>query len=540
MMTGRAKTIRCAIYTRVSTDQGLEQDFNSLDAQYEASQAYIKSQAHAGWTLLRAKYDDGGFSGSNTDRPALQRLLDDVRAEKIDVIVVYKVDRLTRSLADFAKLVELFDQHNVSFVSVTQQFNTTTSMGRLTLNVLLSFAQFEREVTAERIRDKISASKRKGLWVGGMAPLGYDTKDRKITVNEPEAERVRDIFRSYLRMGSLNLLMADLRKRKVVTKVRTLKTGETVGGIAFTRGPLAHLLRNRFYIGDVSFKGEILKGEQPPILDRDLFGAVQARLDEQRNNQAIKRTQSEALLVGRIFDDRGNRMGPTHARKRGIKYRYYLSSALANGMADQAGRVRRVPAGEIENLVTKRIRECFNLEQPIDDRDLIDTHVSRVEVKPNEVLIYLAKSPDAKADRKHAAASNALRVPWKKVSTNRRREVLAPEGGVQPRRAIRSENRATLVTAIAQGRRWLEELTTDAKATTESIAKRRGCSARKVNMTISLAFLAPGLVTAAIEGRLPYGMGVTRLTDLPVEWSRQHKVLGLPPVAAATTVPHEQ
>ena len=199
MKMGSSKRVRCAIYTRVSTDQGLEQDFNSLDAQFDASQAYIRSQAHAGWTLLRAKYDDGGFSGGNTDRPALQRLLEDVRAGKVDVIVVYKVDRLTRSLADFAKLVELFDKHGVSFVSVTQQFNTTTSMGRLTLNVLLSFAQFEREVTSERIRDKIAASKRKGLWVGGMAPLGYDTKDRKITVNEAEAERVRTIFRSYLR-----------------------------------------------------------------------------------------------------------------------------------------------------------------------------------------------------------------------------------------------------------------------------------------------------------------------------------------------------
>jgi len=252
-MTPRS-TVRCAIYTRVSTEQALEQDFNSLDAQYDAAQAYIRSQAHAGWTLLRAKYDDGGFSGGNTDRPALKRLLDDVRAGTIDVIVVYKVDRLTHSLADFAKLVDLFDQHNVSFVSVTQQFNTTTSIGRLTLNVLLSFAQFEREVTAERIRDKISASKRKGLWVGGMAPLGYDTKGRKITVNDAEAGRVRAIFRGYLKLGSLNLLMADLRQRGVVTKVRTLKTGETVGGIPFTRGSIAHLLRNRFYIGEVRAK----------------------------------------------------------------------------------------------------------------------------------------------------------------------------------------------------------------------------------------------------------------------------------------------
>jgi|SRR4051794_20347004 len=206
MTPGKTRSARCAIYTRVSTDQGLEQDFNSLDAQYDASQAYIRSQAHAGWTLIRSKYDDGGFSGGHTDRPALQRLLDDIQAGKVDIIVVYKVDRLTRSLADFAKLVELFDRHAVSFVSVTQQFNTTTSMGRLTLNVLLSFAQFEREVTSERIGDKIAASKRKGLWVGGMAPLGYDTKDRKITVNELEAECVRTIFRSYLKLGSLNLL----------------------------------------------------------------------------------------------------------------------------------------------------------------------------------------------------------------------------------------------------------------------------------------------------------------------------------------------
>ena len=257
-----------------------------------------------------AEFDDGGFSGGDIDRPALQRLLESVRAGKIDVIVVNKVDRLTRSLADFAKLVELFDQHNVSFVSLTQQFNTTTSMGRLTLNVLLSFAQFEREVTAERIRDKISASKRKGLWVGGMAPLGYDTKNRKITLNEAEAERVRDIFRSYLRLGSLNLLMTDLRERGIVTKVRTLKTGEAVGGIPFTRGPLAHLLRNRFYIGEVAFKGEILNGEQPPVIERDLFDAVQAKLKEQQNNHKAGRTQSEALLIGRIFDDHDNRMSP--------------------------------------------------------------------------------------------------------------------------------------------------------------------------------------------------------------------------------------
>jgi site-specific DNA recombinase len=297
------KTVRCAIYTRVSTDAGLDQDFNSLDAQYEAAQAYIKSQAHAGWALVWTRYDDAGFSGGSTDRPALQKLLEDVKTHKVKIIVVYKVDRLTRSLADFAKLVELFDAHGVSFVSVTQQFNTTTSMGRLTLNVLLSFAQFEREVTSERIRDKIGASKRKGLWVGGVVPLGYHAKDRKISVVDDEAKVVRHIFRRYLELGSLNLLLADLSSAGVRTKIRPLSTGRTIGGIPFTRGPLAHFLRNRFYIGEVQFKGDIFPGEQPPILERTLFDAVQTRLEEQRTNHTAVRNSTESLLMGRIYDE---------------------------------------------------------------------------------------------------------------------------------------------------------------------------------------------------------------------------------------------
>jgi site-specific DNA recombinase len=527
MSARTSKSVRCAIYTRVSTDQGLEQDFNSLDAQYDASQAYIRSQAHAGWTLLQGKYDDGGFSGGNTERPALQRLLQDVRTSKVDVIVVYKVDRLTRSLADFAKLVELFDQHNVSFVSVTQQFNTTTSMGRLTLNVLLSFAQFEREVTSERIRDKIAASKRKGLWVGGMVPLGYDTKDRKITVNEAEAQRVRTIFRSYVKLGSLNLLMADLRKQGIVTKVRILKTGRKVGGIPFTRGPLAHLLRNRFYIGDVPFKGEILKGEQPAILEGDLFEAVQTKLSEQATNHKATRMKSEALLAGRIFDDRGNRMSPTYAWKKGIKYRYYLSSALLQGAAERAGSVRRVPATDVEALVIRSVREHLKPTRPIDDRSLISAHVARVEVQSEQLVVQLA---EAHGSSHHKTKVNGiLHVPWQKTMLTRRREILVPHD--TPRddvRRMRSETRATLVVSIARGRRWLEELINNSTVSAESIAKRERCSVRQVNMTLSLAFLAPDIVKAAIEGRLPHGIGVTRLRDAPVEWSRQHAMLGLP------------
>src|SRR4030081_1136232 len=389
MKASSIRPVRCAIYTRVSTEYGLDQEFNSLDAQYDAASAYIKSRAHAGWTLIRSRYDDGGYSGGSTDRPDLQRLLDDIRARKIDVIVVYKVDRLTRSLADFAKLVELFDAQGVSFVSVTQQFNTTTSMGRLTLNVLLSFAQFEREVTSERIRDKIAASKRKGLWVGGKVPLGYETRDRKIAVVEEEAEWVRTIFRRYLELGSLNLLMADLRKRGIVTKVRSLKTGRTVGGIPFTRGPLAHFLRNRFYIGEVVFKGEVLAGEQPAILNRDLFDAVQARLNDHRTNHTFARGKSDAPLTGRIYDDRGNRMTPSHARKGGIKYRYYLSSALLHGQPERAGSVRRVPAAEVEALVASAVRGHLGDSTESDDRDLIRNYVVRVEVQAAQLVVEL-------------------------------------------------------------------------------------------------------------------------------------------------------
>jgi site-specific DNA recombinase len=356
MTTKPIKRVRCAVYTRVSTEHGLDQEFNSLDAQHEAAEAYIRSQAHDGWTLVRTRYDDGGYSGGSTERPALQRLLADIRDRRIDVVVVYKVDRLTRSLADFAKLVELFDAHGVSFVSVTQQFNTTTSMGRLTLNVLLSFAQFEREVTGERIRDKISASKRRGLWVGGMVPLGYVSRDKKLFIEEEEAERVRTIFRRYLDLGSIGLLLADLRERGIVTKVRQLSDGRTVGGIPFTRGPLAYLLRNRFYIGEVVFRDQICPAEHPPILDRDLFEAVQLKLAEQHNGYRVARASREALLVGRIFDDRGNRMSPSHSRKGGARYGYYVSSALIQGqplgMPNLAGSIRLLFARALHVLMS--------------------------------------------------------------------------------------------------------------------------------------------------------------------------------------------
>ena len=463
--------------------------------------------------------------GGSTDRPALQRLLSDVRARKVDVIVVYKVDRLTRSLADFAKLVELFDSHGVSFVSVTQQFNTTTSMGRLTLNVLLSFAQFEREVTSERIRDKISASKRKGLWVGGMVPLGYKVKNRKVVVIKSEADRVRTIFCRYLELGSLNLLMQDLRKRKILTKARRLSSGRSVGGNPLTRGPLAHLLRNRFYIGEVAYRGEIFPGEQPAILDRKLFEAVQRKLDEQRTNHSTKSATSQSLLTGRIFDDRGNRMTPSATRKKGRKYRYYLSSPLNQGQAERAGSVRRIPATEVETLVIDAVRKRLNDSNAVTDCNLVKTHVNCVEVQTERLAIKLARKSSQKANGK--THNTTFYIPWRKNALRRRREIIVPVSAGHDIRPIRSETRVALVASIASGRRWLDEIVTGNLADVDQIAGREKCSVRQVNMTISLAFLSPTLVKAAIDGRLPRGIGIARLRDAPAEWGRQHAMLGL-------------
>jgi DNA invertase Pin-like site-specific DNA recombinase len=523
MMTKPAKRVRCAVYTRVSTEYGLDQEFNSLDAQHEAAEAYIRSQAYDGWTLIRTRYDDGGYSGGSTERPALQRLLADIRDRRIDIVVVYKVDRLTRSLADFAKLVELFDAHGVSFVSVTQQFNTTTSMGRLTLNVLLSFAQFEREVTSERIRDKIGASKRRGLWVGGMVPLGYVTRDKKLFIEEEEAERVSTIFRRYLDLGSIGLLLADLRERGIVTKVRRLSDGRTIGGIAFTRGPLAYLLRNRFYIGEVVFKGQICPGEHPPIVDRDLFQAVQLKLAEQNNGYRAARASRDALLAGRIFDDRGNRMSPSHSRA--ARHRCNVSSALIQGHPQSAGSVARVPAAKIEAVIVDAVRRHIGPDAPIDNTELITTNVRQIEVRRTEIAISLRSEDRASEDETDNPL--VLTVPWIKTPHRRHRDVIAPEGS-SPAEAIpmRADTRVKLVTAIARGRQWLSEIEAGA-ATIDSIAAQAACSKRHVNMTISLAFLAPSLVKAAVEGRLPHGIGVARLFDAPIAWSRQHQMLGL-------------
>jgi site-specific DNA recombinase len=530
MKAPSVKPVRCAIYTRVSTEHGLDQEFNSLDAQYEAASAYIKSQAHAGWTLIRSRYDDGGYSGGSTDRPDLQRLLEDIRSRRIDVIVVYKVDRLTRSLADFAKLVELFDTHGVSFVSVTQQFNTTTSMGRLTLNVLLSFAQFEREVTSERIRDKIAASKRKGLWVGGNLPMGYEMKDGKIAIVEEEAELVRSIYRRYLELGSVNELLRDLKERNIRTKSRLLSTGATRGGIPFGRGALYYVLSNHFYIGEVKYKNEILPGEQPPIMDRTLFEAVRQKSLAQWSHRTIVRNKSDYLLTGLLFDDAGHRMIPTHATKAGVRYRYYASTPVLHGEARtaSAGSVSRIPAADIEGTVVKSLKEYLaaNQSKPtisaesLGDRETIAELVTGIVVNRDRLIITL----------KSESADQSLTVPWQKPPSRRSRQILLPHNASRSDvRPEQFERRARLVSTIARGRQWLDDVVSGRVTTVAELCVREKCSVRQVNMTISLAFLAPNLVKAAVEGRLPRGVGIERLRDPPTEWSRQFEALGLNP-----------
>src|SRR5580658_4007412 len=412
------RSLRGAIYTRVSTEQGLEQDFNSLDAQREASEAYIKSQAHESWRLIRDRYDDGGYSGGSMERRALQKLLADVEARRIDVIVVYKVDRLTRSLADFAKLVELFDKHDVSFVSVTQSFNTTTSMGRLTLNVLLSFAQFEREVTGERIRDKIAASKRKGMWMGGVVPLGYRVEDRALHIVEDHAEIVRSLFLRYLEVGSVVRLKQQLDAEGFRLPVRIDGAGRSTGGGPISRGHIYKILSNPIYVGRIGHKGHVHEGQHQPIASRELWDQVQQCLNDRRGTFMTKRTRqaSEALLAGKLFDDRGNRMSPSWARKGSKRWRYYVSQAALQGDKSKAGSIVRVPAADVETLVAEALGRLSpdRAASQTDIRELID----RVVIGRATIRIQLSEVAEG------TDSARVLTLPWTRPSPYRRREIL--------------------------------------------------------------------------------------------------------------------
>ena len=493
------------------------------------------------------------------ERPALKKLLDAVRARRIDVIVVYKVDRLTRSLADFAKLVELFDEHRVSFVSVTQAFNTTTSMGRLTLNVLLSFAQFEREVTGERIRDKIAASKKKGIWMGGVVPLGYRVDNRAIHVVEEHAAFVRNLFRRYLETGSVVRLKAALDQENVRLPTRTDGKGKTTGGGLISRGHLYKILSNPIYIGRLAHKDQVHEGLHAPIVDHQSWNRVRRRLAEHTQARAGSRHDSDALLAGKLFDDRGNRMSPSHATKRGRRYRYYVSQVIFQGRKQDVGSVARVPAMELEHRVVDAVRGAApthpcersietEIIRRVSDRPVATVNsaavgsspcvldpgadlraaVERITIRRTTLEIQLAEG------MAEDAPDRILVIPWTPLSPYRRREIIQGEGGRSAAvRPMRAEARALLIDALRDAYCWQDELIRDSSSTIESIAMREKKTERSIRMTLSLAFLSPVLIKAAIEGRLSRGFGVKRLMDLPMGWSDQWSALGLKAPARA-------
>ena len=512
------KCQRCAIYTRKSTEHNLDLAFNSLDAQREACEAYIKSQAHEGWRLIPQTYDDGGLSGASLERPALQVLLNAVRAKKIDIIVVYKVDRLTRSLADFAKLVELFDEYQVSFVSITQSFNTTSSMGRLTLNVLLSFAQFEREVIGERVRDKIAASKRKGIWVGGPVPLGYRNVNKKLEIIAEEADLVRKIFADYLRLGSVGALAASLNREGIQPKPRSLASGRTIAPQQFMVGPLAHILKNRFYIGEVAYRDEIHPGSHEPILDRQTFDAVQARLTERAVARSKLRAPSPALLTGRIFDERGNPMSPTHANKKGVRYRYYTSHALLQGRRDDAGSIPRVSAPHLESVVLDALSVDLGNIEAVADLQAVQQRIVKVIVARNLITIRLSDDPESED------AVPVVKVPFAPYLRPRKGIACTPSNT----RTIDDQTRTVLLTAIARSRSWIDKLMSTEGTTLADIAASEKLVERHVRFLAPLAYLSPRIVEAIFDGRAPADLTVSRFArDLPKSWTEQERSLDI-------------
>ncbi|AMJ63659.1 resolvase [Bosea sp. PAMC 26642] len=486
------KPQRCAIYTRKSTEHNLDLAFNSLDAQREACEAYIKSQAHEGWSLVEDRFDDGGLSGASLDRAALQQLLDAVRARRIDIIVVYKVDRLTRSLADFAKLVELFDEQGVSFVSVTQSFNTTTSMGRLTLNVLLSFAQFEREVIGERVRDKIAASKTKGLWVGGPIPLGYRSEKKQLVIVEKDAALVRRIFQLYLDLGSVGAVAETLDREGIRTRL----------GHGFRVGMLAHLLKNRFYLGEIVWREVSHRGAHTPIVAPEVFEAVQRGLHTAAVARKGRAANTVFTLAGLLHDDAGHRMSPSHSRKKGARYRYYVSQALLQHRKAEAGSIARISAPEIEAVV-------LSASPRLDEIAKVSLH--------RDCLVIELLSPGN-------AGTSAITVPFAWQPQGRRKGV-AHESAQKPR--LDHDSAEAVLTAIAQAKRWMTQLIDGSVASTDEIATREGVGERNIRKLLPLACLSPNIIRAIADGTAPANLTISRLSAaLPHDWATQeHRIL---------------
>ena len=564
------KKSRCAIYTRKSTDEGLEQAFNSLDAQREACAAFILSQKHEGWTVLPTLYDDGGYSGGTMERPALQRLLADIEAGQIDVIVVYKVDRLTRALSDFAKLVEVFDRRGVSFVSITQQFNTTTSMGRLTLNILLSFAQFERELIGERVRDKVAASKKKGMWMGGTVPLGYDAKDRKLVINKAEARTVVDIYRRYIRLKSVRALQVELDTAGIRSKRRVRPDGTDHGNQRFSQGALYLLLQNRTYRGEATHKGNAYPGEHAAIVDKPLWDAVQAVLADNRVQRASGvNTKAPSLLTGLLFDEAGERLTPTWSVKKGTRYRYYVSTSLVKGGSKADSTRRRIPAGNLETIVMDRLRRLLSSrgelldaiegasigrtgqgqliqrgrklaeelgQTPEKNRTTVTALVRRVEIGADSVKIDVSRDRLAAlfgSEHEEVAHNEpidpsghilTLTAPVQLTRVGREMKLLVDDSNDH-----RSPD-MSLLRVLTRAHDVQQRLAEDTALTVHDIARDERVTPDYLYIVLRLRWLAPDITSAIINGRQPAQLNAKRLmrltAQLPADWSAQRALLG--------------
>ena len=558
------KIFRCAVYTRKSTEDGLEQEFNSLDAQYEACASYAQSQRHEGWVLLSERYDDGGFSGGNMERPGLRRLLADVEAGRIDIILLYKIDRLTRSLSDFSRIVDVLDRAGASFVSITQSFNTTTSMGRLTLNMLLSFAQFEREVTGERIRDKIAASKRKGMWMGGPVPLGYQVKDRKLVVKKNEAEQVRHIMRRYLALGSVPALVEELEREGYRTKIQRRTSGPHKGGCVYRRGTLYHLLSNRIYRGMIVHKGEAYPGEHKPIVDEELFEYVQMKLADNASGSSRRRSHREpSLLTGLVFDGEGRAMTPTHSGKsvKTRRYRYYVTRPdLVDGSP-----AWRVPAHDLEQLVCRTLAgrlmepgflldlqgeeelEAAQLQQAMARADLaaatlrsgadgkrielVAALVERIALGEDCIAVILspARLAETLGTSRPSSEIPALTIKAGAMRIRRGQQMRLVVPGPEPVNApppVRRDDR--LIALVAEALQARELVLAHADRSLNSLAAEHGRCRTRLGKLVALSCLAPDIVTAIVEGRQPASLTARALNDisLPPEWAEQRRVLG--------------
>lgn len=555
------KKLRCAIYTRKSTEDGLEQEFNSLDAQYEACAAYALSQRHEGWVVLKDRYDDGGFSGGNMERPGLKSLLADIEADRIDIVLLYKIDRLTRSLTDFSKIVEVMDRAGASFVSITQSFNTTTSMGRLTLNMLLSFAQFEREVTGERIRDKIAASKKKGMWMGGPVPLGYEVLDRKLAVKPDEAEQVRHIMRRYLVLGSVPALVEDLIEQGYRTKIQQRASGPHRGGCVYRRGTLYHLLSNRIYRGMIVHKGKAYPGEHEAIIGEDLWDRVQALLTNNAcGSSRRKRHQNPSLLVGKVFDVEERAMTPSHAQRGKKRYRYYVTRPdEVDGSP-----AWRVNAHDLERLVCEQAAQQFEAERIVHgflDRglqdlrdvarltekateiqavlqsgkahrqaDLLERIIARVDLDKEQVTLRLDGEgvarefdiPSALLTDDHLKSA----IPAVKVRRGHQLRLIVPGPDQAKAQMPRRDRKLIALIAEAIAARDLVEAHPDQSIA--RIAEHHGRCRTRLGKLVQLACLDREIVRAIAEGRQPETLDAKRLASaqLPLAWDEQRRLLG--------------